>query len=549
MSPVDRLSCRLLVLCFLLLACDVNCENPQRGYVLHAKAGHYPMGVHNDNKGYERWSEPRVFRRPTTGYKTSSMDSSQSGNIYLAQDHTTDSKSSQIQSHYPYPVLLETQNSNVPKTKANRLNFGFRSGSVTRGQSTVVYNCSGNKAVTFPDGEKIHQANSDSVFSTGSVQFPARIYRARAKTGGGFSPVHADKAPVGFGPNNRKSLSHSHSSIANPNKAIKSGLRSESHKHHVKSSIANIQRLHPQKSRLKTRPEVSGYRSAFISSNSFKYDRTNSLPEVLKPADKKTDSIMKGRSPGRNSAGKANTQMPYLPWRPRVYSSDVLPEPRGYAHVRHLKPAFDKTQPQASSATGRKFLETGFPSVSQKEGSYSHDSTKPGFGLGVPTPSERQLNFNNNVRGSQSSSWHLPPPDRAQVPVQGKFKPFQILPTNNNLSADSLSSDNETAPSQTFAGTTLPPSLNSTGITSTVVPSVSRKQSTKSSSPMLTEGKDAEPLPPASNLQGRSNSSAEAGLSLDQIKSFQGFFSKLQPAGTEIKGDKSSTKASVWSGV
>ncbi|XP_023262680.1 uncharacterized protein LOC111655480 [Seriola lalandi dorsalis] len=509
MSPADFL--RLSVFCLWLLACDVNCENPQRGFVLHVQAGHYPLGVHNDNRDDERWIKRPVLRIPTVGYKTSNVDKSQSRNIYPAQnDHTTDSKSSQIHSHYPYPVVPELQNSNVPKTRVNHFDFGFSSGSVTRGQSAVLYNPSGNTAVTFPSEERIHQANSDSVFSTGSVQFPSRIHRARTKSKAGFSPVNADRAPVGFGPNNRKGLIYSHSSQGGPTKAIKSSLKSESQKIHVSSSRPNMRPLHTQKLHLKTRPELGGYHSAYILSNSFNHNSTNSLPKVLQPTEKTTDSIMKGHSPGSNSAGKVKTQRPYLAWRPRAYSSDVLPEPRGYAHVRHLKPGFEKTQPQASSAAGRKFLETGFPSVNHN---------------------------NNNVRGG--------PSDRTQIPVQGKFKPFQRLPTNYDLSAHAHSSDDETALNLTTAGTTLLPSLNSTGITSTVVPLVSGETSTNSSSPMQTEGKDAT-LSQASNLEVQSNSSAVAGLSIDQNKSFYSFFSKLQPAGTEGQNDPSSRNGSVY---
>ncbi|XP_040896419.1 uncharacterized protein LOC121183413 isoform X2 [Toxotes jaculatrix] len=500
MSPVACL--RLFVLWFWLLACDVNCENPHRvGYV---QEGHSPVGVHNDNRNYERWSEPPIFRISKAGYKTSNVNTGQSGKIYPAQeDHTTDPKSSQIQSPLPYAVIPERQNSNVPKSKVTHFESGFNTGSVTQEQS----------ADTFPDGERIHQASSDSVVSSGPVQFPLRIYRDRTKSKGGLSTVQVDKAPRGFGPNKRKGLIYSQSNTASPNiPATKSSLKSESNKIH---SGPNIRPLYLQKSHLTTWPEVSRYHSAHIFHN-----RKKSFPKVLKPIDKRTDSMVKGHSPGRNLAGKVNRQMPYPVWSPRAYDSDVMSEAKGYAHVRHLKPGFDKTRPQCSLAC-RKFLETCFPYVNQNQGSYSHDLTELGCGLGVQTSSERKLNHNYKP-GNQPSSWHRLPPDRAHIPVQGKFKPFQRLPTNNNLSAHTNSSDNKTAPTQTFAGSTLPPSLNSTGMNSTTVPSVPGDLSTKPPSSMQT--RDQADLSQASKPEGQSGGAAEDRPSLNLNNSSPGSF-------------------------
>lgn len=459
------MSCQFTILTFLnilltllKISCLLSTCFVSIGYVLRVQAGQAPMGVHSDNRDYKRGSKPTIFRLPSapSGYKISSVDRGQSAREY----HTADTKSSQIQSHYPYPVIPETQNSNVPKSQDDQFKSVFNSASLTRGRSTVAYNRSGNKVLASPDGKKIPQTNSESVFSTGAVQVPPRVHHARATSRGGFSPVQVDNAPVGFGPEDRKALIYSHSSTASPNiQAIKYSLKFE-------------------------------------------------------------------------SAGKVGTQMSYPMWSPKAYSSDVMSEARGYAHVRRLRPGFDKTRPQASSAAGRKFLETGFLSVKQNQGRYSHDSTKLGFGL--PASSERQLNLNYNSRGSQPGNWHPPPPNRAQTPVQGKFKPFQRLPTNDDLLAHTHSSDGETAPTQTFAGTTRHPSLNSTGTTSSVVPSVTGELSTKSASPMQTESLDAELVPQASNCEGQSERpTTEVGPSLEQTKPFTLPPPELQPAESE----------------
>eukprot|EP00064_Thunnus_orientalis_P015967 superscaffoldBa00003070_g16030 len=165
MSSADCL--RLFVLCFWLLVGDVNCENTQRGYVLRVQAGQAPVGVHNDNGDHKGLSETSVFRRLSAGYRMPSLDRGQSGYVYPAeQQHTIDSKPSQTQSHYP--VIPETQNGNV-----NHFESGSNSASAMQGGKTVVYNRAGHKA--FPDGRKIHQASSDSVFSTEEANSAAGI--------------------------------------------------------------------------------------------------------------------------------------------------------------------------------------------------------------------------------------------------------------------------------------------------------------------------------------------------------------------------------------
>ncbi|XP_033480720.2 uncharacterized protein LOC117255690 [Epinephelus lanceolatus] len=447
---------RLFVLCFWLLVGDVNCEITQRGHVQHVHAGQAPRGVHNDNRDDKRWSEPPIVRIPAAGYKISSVDRGTQGNIYPAQeDHSTASRSSQIQSHYP--VMPEIQRSNDPKRQVNHFQPGFSSASVTQRRSNVMHSRSGNKAFAFPDGEK-----------TPPVHDPLHIYHAGAESTGRFSSVEVDKPPVGLRPNRRVPI-FSHSSKA-------------SQTIHVNPSRPNT---NPQESHRIPRPEVGGHRSVYVFPKSFNHGRTNLLRNVFKPIDKETDSVIKGYSPDSNSAGKVDSQI----WRPRVYSSDVMSEARGYTHVRHLKPAFDKTRPQASSTADRKFLESGHPPVKHNPGIYSHDSTKLGFGPGVPASGERQRNY--NFGGSQPSRWHPPTPDRAQVPIQGKFKPFQRHPTND--AAHNHSPYSETTPTQT----TLTPHLNSTGTTSSIVPSVTGNWSTKSASPLQTTGRDEELKPQA----------------------------------------------------
>ncbi|XP_051235452.1 uncharacterized protein LOC127351690 [Dicentrarchus labrax] len=385
---------------------------------------------------------------------------------------------------YPYPVIPEPQNSQaVPKSQFNDFKSGSSSTSVAQGQS--------------------------------AVQVPSHIYRARTQ------PVQAHRAPVGVGPNNRKALFYPHSSTASPNiQAIKSSLKSQ--KIYVNPSGPNIRALHPQESPLTPRSEVGGYRPAYVFPNGFNRDRTDLLQKVLKPIDKKMESIVKGHSPGGNSAGKVDTRMSYPIWSPRVYSSDGMSQARGYAHVRHLKPGCDKTRPQASSAASMKFWGTDFTSAKQNQGSSSRHSTGS-FGHGVLALNERRLNLNHNSRGREPGSWHSSPSDRAQIPVQGKFKPFQRLPMND-LPAQTNSSDSETAPTQT----TLPPSLNCTGITT----SVNGTFSTKTALPTQTEGQDPELVPQASNPEDQTESSAEVGTSLKQNNTTVSP-PKLQPAEKE----------------
>ncbi|XP_030269383.1 uncharacterized protein LOC115579834 isoform X2 [Sparus aurata] len=509
MSPTEYF--RLLVLCLCLLDSGVNCEDAQKGYVLHVQAGQTPKGGHSDERDHKRWSEPSISRIPTAGFKTSSVAREQSGSQPAQEDHTTDSAPPQMQSWYPYPV-----HRNVPKSRVKLLKKGFSSARVAQVRSTVAHDRSGTKAFPFPYVKKIDQAISESVFSTEAVQVPPNFYRlSKTKLTGGFSP-QVKEAPVGFGLS-RRALIYSHGSAESPNiKAIKSSLKSESHKTHINPSRPNVFPINPHGSHLPTRPEVSG-------------------------------------NPGSSSAGKEETPA----WGPRSHSGDVTSEARGYAHVRHIKPSNDKTHPQASSAAGRKFLETGYPSLIQNQGRHSHDS------------SERRQNLNHNTRGKQPSSWHPPPPDRAPSHVQGKFKPFQRLPTNDPP-PHHHSADEETEPTRTAAGTTLSPCLNSTGINSSVVPSVDGElgtttaspmqtesqdgesttmsaspmhtesqdgeSTTTSASPMQTESQDATLVPQTSNHDGQSESSAEVGSSGEQDKPSTVFPLTVHPA-EEEKGD------------
>ncbi len=429
------------------------------GNVQRVHARQAPLGVHS--RYYKVWRErPSIFRIPTAGFKASSI------NIYHAQeDHKTNSKSLEIQSPYLNPSIPETQYSNFPQDQVSYFKSGFNSVSPTQGQSSVEDDRSGNKAFTSFDGKKIHPATFGSVFGSGAVQVPPLINRARTKLTGGFSPVQVDKAPKGFGQNNRKARIYAHSKAASPNiKDIKSSLKPVSHK-----LITNPSRPHHdlQESCITIRLP-SGYQPASAFPNSL-------LQKDLKPINK-MNSIVKGRSAGTSLAEKIDTQKSSPAWSPRFYSSAAMPEARGYAHVRHIKP-----KPQASSAAARKFLESG-------------------------------------SRGNHQDSWHPPAPERAQVPVQGKFKPFQRLPINADRPVHTNSSDRESASSQTSAGTTLPPSLISTGNISSVVPSVNEELSTKSASPLQTEGKDVELEPQASNSEGQTESVAEVGDSLDQNK-------------------------------
>ena len=488
------------------------------GYALHVQAVQTPKGGHSDERDHKRWSELSVSRIPTAGFKTSSVAKGQSFSQPAQEDHTGDSTLSQIQSWYPYPARR-----NVRKSRVSFLKKGFSSATV--GRSAAVHDRSGTEAFPLPEGKMIHQVNSESVFSTDAVLVQPHVHRlSRTKLAGGFSP-QVEEAPVGLGPSRRAHI-YSHSSTESPNiKALKP------HKTHMNPSRPNIFPMHPRGLHLPNRPDVSG-------------------------------------NPGRSSVGKEKTPA----WSPRSHSRDVTSEARGYAHVRHIKPGNDKTQPQTSSAAGRKFLETGYPSAIQNQGRYSHDL------------SERRQNLNYNSRGTQSSSWHPPPPDRAPNHVQGKFKPFQRLPTMDPP-PHHHSSDGETEPAQTAAGTTLSPSLNCTGNTSSVVPSadgdfsttsastmqtesqdgesnttsVSPMQTesqdgesnTTSASPMQTESQDATLAPQASNHDGQSESSAEVGPSVENDEPLTVFPLTVPPAedkkgGTVVSSPSEKDQSEVW---
>lgn len=427
------------------------------GYVLRVQSGQAPAGVHIDKKDYKQWRSP-VFKSSTASFEKSSVDRRQSGPIYPTQDdRTTNSQSSK--SHYLYPVLPEMQNSNVPNSQA----IAFKSGlNLDKVRGTVVYTPE-NKADTYPDGKKVHQGSSDAVFPIGPNRFQPRNYHARTLTD--FSPFQEDKA-VGFRPNNRKT-SHAYSGTARP--------YIQPNRSHF--SRSNTHPLHPKASSLPVRRVVSTHHSADVIPN-----------KLLKPFDKTTGSSMMGS----DSARKVDPQISFLAWSPRVYTSNVMPEARGYAHVHHLRPGSNKAQVHGSS---------------------SPDPTKLGF-----ASNEKQLNVNYYSKEGEYGSWR-PTPDRAPITVQGKFKPFERLSINDDLHSHAPSSDNETAPNQTFALTTLPPSLNSTGVNSTAGPSVTGELSTESASPMEMEGQDAELLPRAPNPEEQSESSVQTGLSLDEHQS------------------------------
>lgn len=92
------------------------------------------------------------------------------------------------------------------------------------------------------------------------------------------------------------------------------------------------------------------------------------------------------------------------------FSSGLTFEVRGYAHVRYLKPGFDKTPGKS--------------------------------GLTVPASSERQQNLGYGSRDKPPGIWLPPQPNGAQSHVQGKFKPSQKvsndeLPLHNHLERES----------------------------------------------------------------------------------------------------------------
>ena len=448
------------------------------GYVLLDEGGQTPMGVNNDNQDHKRLSEMSFFKRPTAGYRMPSLVIGQSGYVIPAEEQRIiDSKSSQIQSHYP--VIPDTQSS-----KVNHFESGFNPASATRRRNNVMVNRSGHKAVTFPEG-KIPQASSDSMFSAG--QFYPFTFRVGPKYTGRFLPAQVDNAPVSL---------YSHSSTSPDIQAVKS----ESHMIDVTPTRHHIQLLNPQESLVTSRPEVSGYQSPHLFHGSFN-DKTNWFPKVT--TNRNMDFTIKAHSPGSNSGAT------YPIWSPRVYSSDKTSEARRYANVRRLKPGFDKTGPHASYGTGKKFSQTDLP----------------GIGPGIPASSDWQRNPNQNSRGSQPSIW-LPAPERVQIVVQGKFKPFERLddlPAHTPLSG---------APTQAA-------SLNCT---------VTGEMSTNSSSPMQTEGPDAELLPQVLILKGQTESSAEVRPSSEQNKPLPDSPPKLQLAGegdTAVKSPVETNRSST----
>lgn len=321
------------------------------------------------------------------------------------------------------------------------------------------------------------------MFSTGAVQVPPHRYHPRT---GGFSPVQVDKRTVGSSQNNRKAFINTQSSTAS--RLIQEMMD-------MNPSIPKVHPLISQKSSLATGPEVSGYRPAYGFPKSFSHDGAHSLPNSLKPIEK-MDAIVTGPSPGRKSVGKVATHASYPSWSPRGFSSDVVIETRGYAHVRHLKPGFDKTWLPAGSV--------------------------------LPASSDRQLNLNHHGRGKQPGIWHPPKPDGAHTSVQGKFKPFQRVSTHE-LPAHNHS-DGKTAPTQTSDQTTLPPSLNSTDIALSVVPSLAGELSTESVLTTMTEGKDE---PQASTHDGQSESLEDVGPFFEQNKTSTASPPELQPAEEE----------------
>ncbi|KAM9861147.1 protein arginine N-methyltransferase 3 [Aulostomus maculatus] len=106
------------------------------------------------------------------------------------------------------------------------------------------------------------------------------------------------------------------------------------------------------------------------------------------PFNRKMDTVIKGHSPGSHAAGRGS-ELSHQAWSPRAYSSDVS-EGKGYAHVRRLKPGFDKTRPHNTTAK--------YPG--------SRDSTK--------VSSDTRLELKYNSRGT----YHLPQ-ERVLIQVSG----------------------------------------------------------------------------------------------------------------------------------
>lgn len=392
------------------------------------------MGVHDAGR-----SEWPLFRIPAAGSKMLRVDGGQSDNLNPNQeDHSINTLS-----HYP-------------KSQVNYFNLASHTG----GRHPVLYN---------PSGDAVRQESSDSVFSTGAVQVPPHRHHARNKLTGGDSPVQV-KAAVGFGQNDRGAIIYAHSITGSPHTQ---GVKSEMH---INPSRPKV---HPQKLSLSARLKAIGSHPAYFIPSRFNYDGPDWLQKGLKPTEQKMDTV----SPGSNSAEKGDTHMSAQTWSPRGYSSDVTSEARGYAHVRHLKPGFDKTRQDSGPA--------------------------------VPA-------------GKQPNGWHPLQQDRAQTPVQGKFKPFQRvsneLPVHNH-------SDNESVSTQASTETTVPPGLSSTANTMSGVPLVNDELSTVSVSTMQTEGHDEKLVPQVTNGESQSESSTAAGPSLEEKEPLS--VSTLKPQPTE----------------
>lgn len=394
------------------------------------------MGVHDAGR-----SERPLLQIPSAVSKMLRVDGGRSDNLNPNQED----QSINSLSHYP-------------KSQVSYFNLA----SHTKGRHTVLSN---------PSGDAVHQESSDSVFSTDVVQVPPRRYHARNKLTGGYSPVQV-KAAVGFGQNDRGAISYAHSITGGPHTR---GVKSEMH---INPSRPKV---HPQKLSLSARPKAIGSHPAYFIPNRFNRDGPDWLLKGLKPTEQKMDTV----SLGSSSAEKGDTYMSAQTWSPRGFSSDVKSEARGYAHVRHLKPGFDKTR---------------------------HDS-----GLAVPA-------------GKQRDGWHPLQQDRAQTPVQGKFKPFQRvsneLPVHNH-------SDNESASTQASTETTVPPGLSSTANTVSEVPLVDEELSTTSVSTMQTESHDEELEPQVTNGESQSESSTAAGPSLEEEEPLTVSTTKPQPTEEE----------------
>ncbi|XP_020507601.2 uncharacterized protein [Labrus bergylta] len=298
-----------------------------------------------------------------------------------------------------------------------------------------------HKALPLPDAKRVQ---------TNAAYAPDH---ARAKRPGGFSPVPVDRTPIGPDPKKRKDM----------------------------STLKSMSPFTPEINHLSSMAKVSGYQPAYAIP---KRIRTNMLRKGFKTIEK-SDSIVKGYSHGSNFEGKVDKQISSPTWIPRHYSSNGMPQARGYAHNRRLKLGSKKPQPHDDSVLSSKFLGTGNSSPQQNQNSYRPHLADVGVGIGVIASQERRL-----------GNWH-PALNSAQSSIQGKFKPFQRLPVEYDLPAHNYSLESQKASTKT----TLPPSLNAKGFNSTDVPSTTQKLSTKSAPPTQTKIQDAEPEAQTSNLE------------------------------------------------